>query len=226
MITYLYHKKHNVTGLNYFGKTTRNPYTYTGSGVYWKKHLDKHGKDIETVQVWQYEDLEECKKFAIDFSIKNNIVESTDWANLVIENGIDGQSVGFKNPKLSEYNRKHTGINHRSSQPGFIPNRLGQKDSEETKIKKRKPRPHFKGNNNPLYGVKLSEEQCNKLKGPRPHTAGKNNSMFNYQWSETQKALLKEKRKGKVWWHNHIICTMAVESPGTDFVRGRLPKRN
>jgi hypothetical protein len=31
--TYLYLKKHNQTGLTYFGKTVRNPESYTGSGV-------------------------------------------------------------------------------------------------------------------------------------------------------------------------------------------------
>jgi len=90
MITYLYHKRHIKTGLNYFGKTTGNPYTYNGSGVYWNDHLRKHGKEIETVQVWKFDNLEECSKFAIDFSIKNNIVESNEWANLCLENGLDG----------------------------------------------------------------------------------------------------------------------------------------
>jgi hypothetical protein len=32
MITYLYHKRHKQTGLNYFGKTIRDPYVYRGSG--------------------------------------------------------------------------------------------------------------------------------------------------------------------------------------------------
>lgn len=90
MITYLYHKRHLKTNLNYFGKTTKNPYTYKGSGVYWSAHLRKHGKEIETIQVWKFEDLTECSKFAIEFSIKNNIVESEDWANLCLENGLDG----------------------------------------------------------------------------------------------------------------------------------------
>ena len=38
--SYLYVKTHNVTGLKYFGKTTRNPLTTNGSGVYWKSHID------------------------------------------------------------------------------------------------------------------------------------------------------------------------------------------
>jgi len=51
--TYLYIKKHSITGLKYFGKTTESdPYKYLGSGTYWKKHYKKHGKEfIETIWV-------------------------------------------------------------------------------------------------------------------------------------------------------------------------------
>lgn len=90
MITYLYHKQHNLTKLNYFGKTCNDPYTYYGSGTYWNAHLAKHGKDVVTVQVWEFSDLDECSKFATEFSIKHNIVESRNWANLRVENGLDG----------------------------------------------------------------------------------------------------------------------------------------
>ena len=90
MITYLYHKRHKQTGLNYFGKTTQDPYIYTGSGTHWTRHLKKYGYDIETIKVWEFQNLEECSKFAVDFSVHNNIVESLQWANLRIENGMDG----------------------------------------------------------------------------------------------------------------------------------------
>ena len=212
MITYLYHKRHLITGLNYFGKTVRNPYKYKGSGVYWKRHLTQHGNHIETVKVWEFINLDECKKFAIDFSIKNNIVESKEWANFVIENGIDGQSPGFKNLKLSKYNKLN---------PRTPPSRKGIKDSKETKEKKRKA--HLGKKFGPM-----SEERKQKIsdscKGPRPYTSGKNNPMYGYRWSDAQKATLKEKRKGKVWWHNEIISTMSVNCPGNGFIRGRLPK--
>ena len=90
MITYLYHKRHKQTGLNYFGKTIKNPYVYVGSGTRWTAHLRKHGTDIETIDVWEFSNLEECSKFAVEFSTRNNIVESIQWANLRIENGLDG----------------------------------------------------------------------------------------------------------------------------------------
>lgn len=90
MITYLYHKQHKQTGLNYFGKTTKDPYIYRGSGKYWSAHLNKHGNNVETVQVWEFTDINECSKFALKFSLEHNIVESTEWANLRPENGLDG----------------------------------------------------------------------------------------------------------------------------------------
>lgn len=106
MITYLYHKRHRQTGLNYFGKTSRDPYTYNGSGIYWTAHLAKHGIDVETVQIWKFDNLSECKDFAINFSNKHNIVNSTEWANLIVENGITG---GHNSSAYSEVAKKKKG---------------------------------------------------------------------------------------------------------------------
>jgi len=96
MTIYLYHKRHRKTGLNYFGKTKTDPNKYNGSGKYWIAHLNKHGFDVETISIWEFTDLTECSRFATEFSIKNNIVESKDWANLKIENGLDGGFAGYK----------------------------------------------------------------------------------------------------------------------------------
>ncbi len=47
--TYLYIKTHNKTGMKYFGKTvSEDPEKYSGSGVYWKRHIEKHGNDVTT----------------------------------------------------------------------------------------------------------------------------------------------------------------------------------
>jgi hypothetical protein len=94
MIIYLYIKTHNVTGLKYFGKTTKNPYKYSGSGKYWKKHIKKHGNDVTTTVIGEFADIEQCTQFAINFSNENNIVESNEWANLIVENGMDGAPKG------------------------------------------------------------------------------------------------------------------------------------
>lgn len=49
--TYLYIKRHSITGLMYFGKTTKSdPVEYKGSGLVWTRHIRKHGKKhVETV---------------------------------------------------------------------------------------------------------------------------------------------------------------------------------
>ena len=111
-----------MTVLKYFGMTaTKDPYVYLGSGKYWRRHLAAHGKDIDTVNVWEFDTIELCEKFALEFSEKNNIVESADWANLRPENGRDGRAPGSpglkkeKNPnwgkskeQTSFYGKKHT----------------------------------------------------------------------------------------------------------------------
>jgi hypothetical protein len=90
-IIFLYIKTHKVTGLKYFGKTTKkDPESYIGSGKYWLRHVKIHGRSIDTEIVGEFTCQEECTKFAIEFSIKNNIVESSEWANLIIENGLSG----------------------------------------------------------------------------------------------------------------------------------------
>ena len=121
MKIYLYVKQHKTTGLKYFGKTTKkDPYAYLGSGTRWRNHLKKHGYDIETLHVWSFEDVQECEKFALNFSSENKIVESKEWANLRPENGRDGQPMGTpgmkgaQNPRFGKvgelnafYGKKH-----------------------------------------------------------------------------------------------------------------------
>jgi hypothetical protein len=89
--TYLYVKYHKLTGLKYFGKTTQNPFTYLGSGTRWTRHIKKHGTEhVDTLWVQLFSDKNELINFATSFSVENNIVESSEWANLCIENGLDG----------------------------------------------------------------------------------------------------------------------------------------
>jgi len=116
---YLYIKKHNKTGLKYLGKTTRNPFTYHGSGLYWKKHIQKYGYDIETKIIYQTNDDALFHKFAIAFSRENDIVNSSEWANLKEESGnggfsSDSQRKGFENGigvNPSDFGRMNGGWN-------------------------------------------------------------------------------------------------------------------
>ena len=84
----------------YFGKTTsHNPIKYTGSGLYWKNHLKKHGSSIKTIYLELFNDPELLNEFALFFSEVNDIEHSDKWANLKSENGRDGNPVGknFRN---------------------------------------------------------------------------------------------------------------------------------
>ena len=94
--TWLYIKQHNQTGLKYFGKTITDPFTYSGSGKYWRLHLAKHGKDVSTLWGQLFYDPVQLTDYALKFSFENRIVDARDgngkkiWANLKPENGFDG----------------------------------------------------------------------------------------------------------------------------------------
>jgi hypothetical protein len=124
--TYLYIKQHSITRLKYFGKTTRNPYKYSGSGKYWLSHIKKHGKE-HIVTLWvsgPYHD-KSIVDYALRFSEENNIVESSDWANLKPENGLDGgtsEQATINNNKLVLDNR-HPWQKRKGASVGAINNK-------------------------------------------------------------------------------------------------------
>ena len=128
--TYLYIKQHEVTGLKYFGKTTRSESflleNYKGSGKHWTRHINKHGVDkVNTIWYSLFTNRDDLIEFATFFSEEFDIVKSKQWANILPENGIDGGSNG---------------------RPGWVPSdstrdiwrkqRTGRKDSIDTKFKK------------------------------------------------------------------------------------------
>lgn len=105
---YLYVKTHNKTGLKYLGKTNRDDYhSYEGSGVRWKRHLEKHGYDYSTEILLATEDKEELKETGLFFSKIFDVVKSTEWANLQEEKG-DGVSSEFASQE--NYRRLKEGI--------------------------------------------------------------------------------------------------------------------
>jgi hypothetical protein len=104
--TFLYIKQHKITGLKYFGKTTgKNPIKYLGSGTYWTRHLEKHGKLVDTIWYKLFTNKKELQEFALNFSIENNIVESNEWANLKPEDGLRGG--GVKGIKITPHTEEH-----------------------------------------------------------------------------------------------------------------------
>lgn len=129
--TWLYIKQHSVTGLKYFGKTIRNPNLYRGSGKYWIQHINKHGVGfVTTLWTEKFESKEDLVEFSLFFSEFHDIVSSIEWANLMIENGLDGGGIsGIKRkPHSNETKRKISCSN------------IGRICSAETRIKLRKKR--------------------------------------------------------------------------------------
>lgn len=97
MIIYLYKKTHRKTGLRYLGQTTaKDPMKYPGSGIYWRKHLKVHGRDIETEVLRECHSKEEVKEWGEYYSKLWNVSESSEWANLKDETGDGGKTVGYK----------------------------------------------------------------------------------------------------------------------------------
>jgi hypothetical protein len=103
IIYYLYIKTHTKTGLKYLGYTKRNPYTYTGSGVYWIRHLKEHGFTFDTKILFESNSKQEIKSHGLYYSKLWNIVDAKGkngkkiWANLKPEEG-DGGSIPRTTP--------------------------------------------------------------------------------------------------------------------------------
>jgi hypothetical protein len=100
-----------LAGVKYFCKSiVENIRSYPGSGIVWKDRIKKYGKkNIKTLWVsdW-YNCPYEIQKIALDFSKENQIVESSEWANLKPENGLDGgKNSPESNIKNSESVRKY-----------------------------------------------------------------------------------------------------------------------
>jgi hypothetical protein len=92
-------KTHRKTGLKYLCQTKRDPFKYKGSGKYWKLHLSKYGRDIDTVILHECDTYEEVKSLGIHYSTLWNVESSEEWANLKPEEGEGGFGCpGYKHP--------------------------------------------------------------------------------------------------------------------------------
>lgn len=192
--TWLYVKTHNVTGLKYFGKTTNDPYHYNGSGKYWKAHCKIHGYDITTQIIGFYEDRAICVNDALQFSKNNDIVNSPTWANMIVENGVDGGHIDRIYNTMSYETKMKISIAKQGSTPwnkGIVGSTPGNRHpcNEETKKKiskkltgrTRSPESIEMGRisnigriqtdltkekiSNALVGRRLSEEHISKISG-------------------------------------------------------------
>lgn len=94
---YILLKEHNTTGLKYLcrhvTKYEHYCYTYKGSGIYWNRHLAKHGEDFSTTILAACDTEQESIEVGLHYSNLWNVVESKEFANLVPEAGQGGAEV-------------------------------------------------------------------------------------------------------------------------------------
>jgi len=104
--TFLYIKRHAITGKCYFGKTTKkDPEKYLGSGLHWRQHIKKHGLEhVETLWYKLFTDQTELTRIALLFSEQQDIIKSDLWLNMKAEDGLMGGSL--PGSKRSEETRK------------------------------------------------------------------------------------------------------------------------
>lgn len=101
-------------GLKYLGTTSKNPYRYKGSGMYWKRHLKKYNyklKDIKTTVIFStiYRDI--LKEKGLYYSKLYNVVDDPNWANLIPESG-ESSTLGYK-PKKETIEKYLPKISHK-----------------------------------------------------------------------------------------------------------------
>lgn len=179
---HLYILTHQITKLKYFGvfhesknRTFENFLKYSGSGKYWKNHLNKHGYYF-TKKFKSFETQEKATKFALRFSRLFDIVSSEKWANLQIEDANTGAlgritteetKIKIRNALLGKKRNREISEQERENRRKAS---TGRKHSEETKLK------IGNGNKGKIYtnetkrkcglknvGKKLTEEHKKKI---------------------------------------------------------------
>jgi hypothetical protein len=172
MAIYLLIKEHVDTGLKYLCKHVASSFSecekYTGSGVYWTRHLKEHGNNVKTTSLFVTENEKEFRKIAKKYSLEFNVTHSKEWANLCDEEGQGGNTVvdkkmhGEKTKKAlhqPDIRKKHLTQLQRISK---IYQPLASQAAKEK-----------------LTGVPKSEEHKQKMRGKRPHvnqSGSKNNN--------------------------------------------------
>ena len=203
MSIYLYVKTHRKTGLKYLGKTTlSDPYSYSGSGTRWLKHLKKHGFDFETEILKECQTEEELKEWGLYYSNLWNVSESKDWANLKSEEGQGGRhstetcerlslikKEQYKSGKVIPWNKGKTNLISQETRQKISEANKKRKHSEETKIKM-----SMADRSSYTRTAPVSDETKKKLSNARK---GKPSPIKGHKWTEEQRRNLSEKRKGQ-----------------------------
>jgi hypothetical protein len=168
--TWLCVKQHNKTGLKYFCKTTKiDPIKYLGSGDYWLKHLEKHGKDVTTIWCRLYTNKETLVEEALSFSKYHDIVKARNkdgkkiWANAIDEDGLHGFPVGQERTEQHRKNLSKSQIGHPDYRTPETKAAAALKASEKLKGKK-KPEGFGKAVGDRLRGTKMTDSARANMK--------------------------------------------------------------
>lgn len=209
---HLYVKTHNKTGLKYFGKTvSSDPHKYRGSGRHWIRHLRVHGNDYTTSIVATFTTADGLYEFATTFSRENNIVESTDWANLIIEDGLGGGFAPVSDARKAAQSKE-------SSSRQWYTNGLVErflKSCPSNWMLGRLPS-KVKGKTTSLKGRPMSEED--KAKRRKPHDKTKPRKPNPPKTPEQRTAQSKKR-----WWKNIATNqTLFSEECPDGFTSGRI----
>lgn len=219
MTIYLYKKTHIKTGLQYLGKTTKDPFTYCGSGTHWLRHLGKHGNHLHTEIIKECATKEEMRYWGSYYSDLWNIVESDKWANLRPETGDGGDTsdtVNFQKwlPRMVEENKLRRWWNNGEKQvfaetppdEDFMPGRLTF-DNVGARIGTDMQRGKIWVNNG-------THEMMVHGAVPEGYSNGRLPSV--------KKGKPNLHATGTKWWNNGIKSTMSKECPGPDWISGRV----
>lgn len=181
--------EHNITGLKYFCKTTltNRVHRYKGSGIAWLKHLREHGFNVKVGVLGFYVDEKRCLDAAKKFSEDNNIVESNEWANSVIETGRNGAIMkGERNPFYGKSHSKEALQKIRLFKKGVSVNAGVPKSNEH----KKKLSAALKGRPNPIAAQKLSGRKLSDETKRKISEAGKGRVFSNESREKIRQAAL------------------------------------
>lgn len=239
MTIYLYVKTHKL-GLKYFGKTiNQDPHKYKGSGTYWTRFCEKYGWEYDTEIVAEFDESqkEQALQFSIDYSKTNNIVESSEWANLKEErldggfDHINGKDKQFyiekaKTTVNSWDSEKTARVNAMKRNLGNTNGMYGRNRSGE--LNPRWKVPHTEESKK-LMSLKatgrIASESSRKKMSEAQRKKWTNEMRLKRSLEYKSKGHRPPSSKGMLWWNDGSIERRGKVSPGENWNRGRLPKR-
>ena len=216
---YIYKKTHNKTGLNYLGKTVRDPFIYRGSGKRWKAHISKHGYDVTTEILKECQTNEEINYWGTYYSNIWDVVKSNEWANLRPETGDGGDTSKTENylkwlPRMVEEKKLRRWYNNGVKQVFVaIP-----PDNTYTQGRLTFNNVGSKIGNDTQRGKIWINNGCHEMmiRGAIPKGYGKGRLI------STKKGKPNLHTTGTKWWNNGTKSTMAKDCPGPEWNRGRI----